>query len=197
MTPELDKMGVLGDFAYFYVKEHLDILKKSWKDAGIEILNKFYEAAEMKIPDWVELTLETKPLQDATDRTRLLIRQYLIDLINDTYTKHLGKDDCRIGMVEKLKRCCDINNNYIGFIQYDLKKKKFYITQNIMDDLKSKKNLDGLVGNLEGLAHMMGFECGSNRVLGTTMHSICVNEVIMKDLLTSQISEVPCSKTSI
>ena len=43
LTPELDKMGVLGDFTYFYIIEHQDILKKPWKDAGIEFLEEFYK----------------------------------------------------------------------------------------------------------------------------------------------------------
>lgn len=188
LTPELDKMGVLGDFTYYYVREHQDILKKSWKDAGKEILKEFYKAADEKVPEWINLTLDIKPLQDATDRTRLLIRQYFMDLINDTHSHHLRtRDNIQTGIVEKLKECC--NNNFIAFIQYDERKQKFYITQNIMDDLKRKRNLDGLVGNLEGLAHMMGFKCQTNRVLGTSMHSISVDVVLMRDLLTSKVSE--------
>ena len=187
LTPELDKMGVLGDFTYYYVKEHLEILKKPWKDAGIDILTEFYKAADMDIPPWINLTIDTQPLQDATNRTRLLIKEYLINLINFNYSRLTRPTDNLIpNIADKLKTCCE--NTLIAFIQYNHKNGRYFITANIMDGLKKEK-LDGLVGNLEGLAHMMGFECGNNRVMGTTMHSISVGEVTMRKLLTSQVEE--------
>jgi hypothetical protein len=185
LASELDKMGVLGDFTYFYIREHPEILKKSWSDAGVEILNKFYKEAGIEIPEWINLMVETKPLQDATDRTMLLIREYFINLINFNYSR-LGNRDDSLNIIGKLNHCCD--NILIAFIQHDRVKKKYYITKNIMDDLKAKK-LDSLVGSLEGLADMLGFKCQSNRVMGKTMYSISVEEGLMNKFLMSNIEE--------
>ncbi|MFI5405515.1 MAG: hypothetical protein ACHQ1D_03260 [Nitrososphaerales archaeon] len=185
LMSELDRMGALGDFTYYYIKENQGLLKKTWNDAGKEILTKFYEAAGEKVPEWINLILETNPLQDATDRTLLLVREYFVELTNYTYSRISKRDDLS-GIAQKLEICC--RNNMIAFIQFNAKNDLYYITRGIIDDMKGKKNnLDGLVGNLQGLAHMMSFECTTSKVMGKSMYSISVPAAQMKDLLESKV----------
>ena len=188
LMPELNKLGVLGDFTSTYVMEHPEIIQKQWNDTGEAILTKFYEEAGVKVPEWIKLLVETKQLEQTTDETILLLREYLINLINETYTRHARtRDDINPDIIYKLNECC--RTNLIAFMQYDISKKKYYITPTIMNDLR-KKNLDGLVGSLEGLAHMLSFECKTNRVLGKVMHSISVDEPLLKDFLQSRVTEM-------
>ena len=117
----------------------------------------------MEIPEWIKLTLDTTPLQDATD-----IHDFdSLRTFCKSSQRQLFKTDtsriCEIpSITKKFRLCCE--NNMIAFIQYNAKNRKYLITPNIIEDLRKKK-LDGLVGNLEGLAHMMGFKCQSHRVM--------------------------------
>ena len=49
--PQLNKLGVLGDFILCYVTEHPEILQKPWNETGEVVLTKFYEEAGVKVPE--------------------------------------------------------------------------------------------------------------------------------------------------
>ena len=198
VTPRLDLLGTLGDFAEKHIMSKPEIIReKSWNDIGIEILSEFYIKAGLDIPDWINLVVEYDRLEQTADETVLMIRSYFINLINETFNKYKltttvteYSEGNNIPLIKKLKDCC--GRDLIPFIYFRPDKSVFYITPEIMTDLQKNKLGDSSVRSQKGLAKLLGFEYKNMRVGsgGKQFKVISIPYALMNELLEWEIEEV-------
>lgn len=151
-------LKVLGDFTALYIQENKnELLEKPWVEVSKNILKKFYLYAEMEAPEWIEFFEEQKDAVDeSTEKTHFGLRAFMIDRINETFTRHIRSLDAEtksslIMNDIRSKIEFSLKNNLISFLHssdYDT----IVITVDIMAELKNNEleNLTSLkdVGSL-------------------------------------------------
>jgi len=89
----IDKLGVLGDFATKMIIDNPSVLLDNrWEDTAKLILKEFYEHAGCKdeeIPKWIDYILEEDVSGQADEETELELRAFLVNMINDAYSKYV------------------------------------------------------------------------------------------------------------
>lgn len=210
LNPKIHLLGTLGDFAQNYIINKPEVLcDKTWDEIAVEVLSELYASAKLDIPDWINLTIERKGLEQTTDEVILILRGYFINLINDTCNRYRppttidedGREfrdsfiDPNMALIDKLKTCCD--KHLISFIHKGEDKKLgkvLYITLEIMRDLE-RNRLGDMVSTLEGLASVLKFDYKPVRVevgdVKKPMKVIVASEEKMKRFLEYNITEEP------
>ncbi len=181
-------LGTLGDFTRNYVFGKPEVLQKSWNEIGIEILSEFYASAGFEIPQWSYAFVEQTQITDTIEQNFLVLRGYLVRLINDSYNRYsrnLGDD---IGMetdlLYKLDFCCKFQ--LLPFIHHNKNSDVYCITSDIMRELKNGK-LDHTVASLKGLADILKFEYGTQRICNVPMKVAYVHRTDLRKLLEIEV----------
>ncbi len=203
LNSKIHLLGTLGDFTANYIMSKPEILKeKEWTDIGIEVLSEFYAKAGLDIPKWISLMIEYNESVQTQDEVVLQLRGYFVNLINDTCNRYrpptviseydsFDKDymNHQLSLIEKLRACCE--RSLIPFIHYDKKKSIFYITSDVIEDLRKNK-LGDLVGSHKGLADLLGFEYKNVRIGdgGKQAKVVIVHTAQMADMLEFKLGEV-------
>ncbi|HKG87159.1 MAG TPA: hypothetical protein VKA95_02445, partial [Nitrososphaeraceae archaeon] len=83
----------LGDFATKMIIDNPSVLLDNrWEDTAKLILKEFYEHAGCKdeeIPKWIDYILEEDVSGQADEETELELRAFLVNMINDAYSKYV------------------------------------------------------------------------------------------------------------
>lgn len=114
-------LRVYGDFVAKYILNNQQVLLKEniqdcdWKQTSESVLQEFYKAAGLPIPDWINLWVDESDvteaaIQEANETARFEIRGFLVQAINDGYRIDpdlRSKDDrtIEVSFQEKLDRC--------------------------------------------------------------------------------------------
>ncbi|MDN5868842.1 MAG: hypothetical protein L0H55_15765, partial [Candidatus Nitrosocosmicus sp.] len=91
LDPQMDKFGILGDFAYSYIKEKPGLLNGDleWGVIAKDILVSFYSAVRKNPPAWIEDMIENNTLEENKDNTTIEFRAFLINETNEHYNKYI------------------------------------------------------------------------------------------------------------
>jgi hypothetical protein len=173
------ELRYFGDFAVNYIMENQHILignnSVDWKEVGQTILTEFYKAAGREAPEWIQFFVERIQLEDSKTDTGLLLRSFLIDRINDAYSRHYRSTEKiiidssesnaerdKISFSKKLTFCLDngiipflrrIDTGWISTIVF---------TSDLINELKQKIPD---IASLSGVAsYIDGFEYGQQRI---------------------------------
>jgi hypothetical protein len=90
ITNNLDKLGILGDFAARYIiKYKPDILFSGRENEDIqkEIITEFYKLVKKEKPEWLDLKVESNKasVEDETEQPRYELRGFFIEAITNAY----------------------------------------------------------------------------------------------------------------
>ena len=153
-------LSVLGDFAALYMQKNPFLLTtKKWEDIAKDILVHFYELVSLPPPTWLNLFEEQRDAVDeSTEKTVFELRAFLMNKINDAYSKNKRFDfePSKESVISKLDYC--LKHNLIPFI--DEHEGNIIITIDIMKELRqinlSIENLTSLkdVGSQLGLSYV-------------------------------------------
>lgn len=88
MQNNIDRYLAFGQFAINYVMQNQEILKERWTTIADRILDAMYSFAEIERPTWLSGFVVNSSKEDLQDHRRELIRQMLVNLINESYLKH-------------------------------------------------------------------------------------------------------------
>jgi hypothetical protein len=196
-------LGVLEDFTTNYVMQHPDILLKANKEDcdpiefGTTILKEFYKAADRDLPDWIDLFVEEpqQVLEDNIDYTRLQVRSFFINTINEAYQKYfrvLDPTDAGIhkkSVLERLNVVCD--HNLISFLNLTNSGTTIVILGDIVKELHSQKGgvLQSEIASMHELAHTMGLEYGQKWIGGKNTKVVFGDFSKFADFIDSEISD--------
>lgn len=165
----IDKLGVLGDFAAKYILEHVEQTLKqlSWEEAGRLILSEFYKSVGKQPPEWINLLERPNLIEDSKDQTYARLKALFEREILEAYRRD-SKDLTEYNFATKLDRC--LVHTSVTFLTKHYNQQKvaeIAITFPIMD-LLSKYKISN-IGNLAGLAtHIKGFETKREKLGGRT-----------------------------
>jgi hypothetical protein len=109
-------LKILGDYIMQYItKDPTMLLTEDWKDITKKILIKFYEFAEMDIPEWIEYFVEQKDAVDeSNEKTQFALRAFFRNKINEVYSRNKDPSNSITGLNEKLEYCLK-NETFIIF----------------------------------------------------------------------------------
>ncbi len=153
-------LSILGDFTACYIRNNPFILfNKDWNNIAIEILEKFYRLVDVDAPNWIYLLEEQRDaIEESSDNAMFDLRAFLINKINDGYSKHIRSDHMAVTqtneIVDKLDYC--IANKLIPFLSKGMNNDTLIITQDIMSELNASRRIEGLAG-LRDVGLHLGF----------------------------------------
>jgi hypothetical protein len=169
-------LRVLGDFAINYIMKHPELLFKkkmeecNWKKTAEELIIKFYNAAGMPTPYWIEYFIEDKHVEESIDDSRVLLRLFFINAINNTYNRFArninNNTEIKSTLHSRFKFCCD--NQLIPSIVTIDDGKTVVIFSSIMKELHHvTSGIDkSEIASLQELANTIGLDYGQKWLNG-------------------------------
>jgi hypothetical protein len=150
-------LSVLGDFATSYIIDNPSkLLDSTWQDLAKEILCRFYELMGSTNPDWIENFEEQRDaIDESSEKTHFDLRAFLLNTINDTYTRNKRFDHSEIepDVYSKLDYC--LRNNLISFLSMS-KDDTLIITRDIMTRLREKNSIEN-IASLKDVGSQINF----------------------------------------
>jgi hypothetical protein len=155
----VDKLGIIGDFAANYILKHQDILKNDWREIGGIILAELYNEARKPQPEWINYIVDESQIANAKEDLRLELRAFFLNEINNIYTKHKRtfEDDDGIkhdSLEERVTFCCRLN--LIPFLLLHKEGNNIIITSDVIKELR--RNKIDQIASLAELARILGFD---------------------------------------
>jgi hypothetical protein len=176
-------LKVLGDFAARYILDNQHVLLKenpeecNWKGSAEFVLQEFYKAADLPIPEWISLFVEeanvtAAAIQDASETAYFELRGFLEQAIIDGYRNDpifdARENHREVAFQEKLDRC--LNKRLVPYLHNHLNRTKLsevVITHDIIRELIRYKISN--ITTMQALAkEIPGFEYGSLKLNGNT-----------------------------
>jgi hypothetical protein len=170
-------LKTLGDFTTNYIMKNPNALLKrnkdecNWKETATVIISEFYKTAGLGIPNWINYFVEEEYgiIEDSIDDSRLSVRAFLINLINDTYNryaKNFNDGITRNTLHMRFNFCCD--NGLLPSISVTNKGSTVVIFGDIMKELRNiRSGIDcGEMASLPELANTIGLEYGQKWLNG-------------------------------
>lgn len=161
MQNNIERYVHVGKFAINYVMQNQDILKERWTTIADRILDAMYSFAESERPAWLSATIANTQKEDLADHRRGLIRQLLVNLINDSYLKHrhgIEETFSSVGHIDQ----SDLMSKFQGLLAVKALP-EFHLNSKgelfIMSPIKTHLEKAGLdrVSTLKAFAELCGF----------------------------------------
>lgn len=194
----IDKLGGLGDFVVKYFLGNPDLLRnKRWEEIGKVIISEFYNAANRQAPEWINYLVEENVIEDTNDETHFELRSFFMDIITNTYSRHIKTLTANRDIVldisfgSRLNFCLD--NDLIPFLHqrnYQNKTKdamEITITADIFSEIRKQKIQN--ITHMRDLATELGFDYCSRRLGGTKTKVVCGPREDFIRFLDSQIKD--------
>jgi hypothetical protein len=86
-----DSLGALGDFAINLILSNQDPItdnRNDWQTIGQTILEKLYKAANLGLPNWIEMISAGNQIEDVEAEEEQIIRSFFVKKINDAFSKN-------------------------------------------------------------------------------------------------------------
>lgn len=99
MQNNIDRYLAVGRFAINHIMHNQEILKEKWTIIADKILDAMYSFAEIERPMWLSGLVVNTSKEDLQDHRRGLIRQLLVNMINDNYIKQRHNIESMLGEV--------------------------------------------------------------------------------------------------
>jgi predicted Fe-Mo cluster-binding NifX family protein len=88
MEKNIHRYVALGRFAINHVMQNQGLLRDRWNIMAEEILDSSFEFAKIERPAWLSTMVTNTSKEDLQDYRRGLVRQLLVNMINDNYIRH-------------------------------------------------------------------------------------------------------------
>jgi hypothetical protein len=168
-----EDLKIVGDFAVNYILRNQNLIlndKKDWKEISKIILYEMYKVvdAEKQSPEWIEYIIENETqLEDSKNDLDLILRGFLIQKINDSYSKYhrsIDPESLKDGTNQpfgfRLYFC--LNNNLLPFLSTN-KNNEIIITSDLIQELKI--NRINTIASLQEISTMNeGFTYGQKKI---------------------------------
>ena len=89
MEPQFSKLAAIGHWVAKKIMEDPSLLDKEWEKLAEELLEEAYREVGLDVPEWVKLWYEAE--ESSEEEKREAIRNYLIKVINEEFTRFVGK----------------------------------------------------------------------------------------------------------
>ena len=141
------ELPIIGNYAANYILENQELLldgKKDWKEISEILLTEMYKEAGLKEPEWIKYFVQNTELRDSKEDVDLLFRSFLINKINDTYSKHNKSiDKCEgeiTSFVHRFNIC--LENSLVPFLNTngnDDDDDEVILTSDLIEELKRNR----------------------------------------------------------
>lgn len=194
MQNNIHRYVAIGRFAINYVMQNQDILKEKWNIIAEKILDALYSFAEIERPTWLNNLMVNTSKEDLQDQRRGLIRQLLVNLINDSFIKHRHSIEEYLGHVGQIDQS-DILAKFQALLSIHVLP-DFHLKNNgdllIMSSIKTHLEKAGLdrVSTLKAFAELCGFGYkDQNKINGRNIPAAIVNLTDFAAFLAIRIEE--------
>jgi hypothetical protein len=174
------ELKILGDFTVNYLMENKEILTEDknmdWKDIGEHILEQLFKSAGKESPpEWIKFFVEEYQLQEIKEDIELLFRNYLVNKVNETFSRHYraiekanitnkeySGEVTHLLFSERLAFC--LRHNLIPFLNFKVidGSEIIIITSDLINDIKNKIPS---ISSLNEVAQLIeGFEYGQKKI---------------------------------
>ena len=198
ITANLDKLGILGDFAARYITKYKpDILFSGRENEDIEkeIITEFYKLVKKEKPGWLDLKVESNKaaVEDETEQPRFELRGFFIEAITNTYSKHYPRltpisiqkeqEERSVNLTTMLDFC--LNKNLVPYLHRHNVNWQIMITADVLSELKrAGSEIEGLT-HLTDLAQLLGFEYKQKKIHGKSVYAAVGDEGVFLNFLDS------------
>jgi len=187
VKPRAKVLAHLGAFAYSVVKNDPSLLDKPWQELAVEILKRAYEACGMEMPAW--WLAEPEEHEDVYEDMREQVRIFLVEKINEAYTRHVGKTEIVLESgksvaTERGYESFDTRLRAVlsgSFIPWMLEHGgEVIITSGF---LKEIVDYVGDIGGLKSFAELLGWEYKNVKVKGRVVKAIVTTYMRLLEFL--------------
>ncbi|MDR4512335.1 MAG: hypothetical protein MRJ93_11605 [Nitrososphaeraceae archaeon] len=200
-----NELNILGDFTINYLLENQEILfnnKKDWQEISELVLEQMYKTVGREPPVWIKDFIDYR-IEDISikEDTELLFRNYLVNKINDTFSRHYKSIESTGAMTTMMNSQDNNNSNFTIFNRLDfclehklipflnlVKRDKDFddellivITSDILHEIKTKIPHISSLREVAGLID--GFEYGQKKIYKNTNKNLRVAYGSKKQLL--------------
>jgi len=164
VKPRLTKLKAIGQFIAKKVVENPSLLNvdaDDWRETAKNLLTIAYKEMGLEPPKWLELEAESKTLEELSEEVKEIVRERMLQRINNEYNKFVGKVVVEAGnTINSIERTqadfktrvqTVLSNNLIPWAM--LKENSVYINTGVLDELK-----DLPITSLKALAELFGWE---------------------------------------
>lgn len=180
MVKNIERYVSIGRFAIGYVLEHQSILVEKWNVIADMILDALYSFAGIEKPDWLHNLIINTSKEDQQEHRRGLIRQMLVNLINDHYIKHRHSIEETLGEIGMIDQT-DIMSKFQALLSIHILP-EFHLKSNddllIFSNMKTHLEKIGLdrVSSIKAFAELCGFKYEQqNKINGRNVSAAVVN----------------------
>ncbi|TVP40446.1 bifunctional DNA primase/polymerase [Candidatus Nitrosocosmicus arcticus] len=205
LKPKMDQFGILGDFAYSYIKDNPNLINGvlAWEDVSKEILRGFYSAVGKTLPSWINDILENNALEENKENTTVDLRAFMVNEINEHFNKYAkslppipnrtstGYELTSTGFIDRIAFCLD-NRLILYLIKQTYKngEEKICMTYPILKEIIKKKVGFNNLKTLSDVANEIpGFEYGNRMINGKSVKMAFGPKQSLIDFLLAQIEE--------
>ena len=171
------ELPIVGNFAANYILENQQLLldgKKDWKEISEIILTEMYKEAGLNEPEWIKYFVQNTELRDSKEDVDLLFRSFLINKINDTYSKHCKSiDRCDVpitSFIHRLNIC--LENSLIPFLNTNADEDEIILTSDLIEELK-RNRINGISSLKEVSTIINDFEYKQKKIGYRNVRAAC------------------------
>jgi hypothetical protein len=204
----MDKFGILGDFAYSYIKDKPSLLNGDleWGVIAKYLLVSFFSAVGKYPPAWIEDMIENNTLEENKDNTTIEFRSFLVNEVNEHYNRYkrnfssypLSSFQSSTGYVvtnpeftDRLEFC--LSHGVIPYIvkqTYKNGEENVCITTPILKEIFKKKVGNNNLKTLRDIANEIpNFEYGNRTICGRSVKMVFGSKQQFVDFLLAGIEE--------
>jgi Bifunctional DNA primase/polymerase, N-terminal len=195
-----NSLGTLGDFTRGYLLQHQDLIindKNDWSDIAMIILQEYFKAANLNIPEWIGLYATGNQIEDVEVEEEQIIRSFIAEKINVTFSRNYRSlVSCESQQVdsatnknkpimERLIFCLD--NQLIPFLHKKVNSGDVYITIDVMNELRDSGI--SFIQTFADLARMLGTETRPAKMNGKPVRLIIISKSDLVGFIDKDISE--------
>ena len=165
------ELPIVGNFVANYILNNPDLLltdKKNWKEISLIILKAIYSAGEKEPPQWIDNIIGNEiQLEESKEDLDLILRNFLINKINEAYSKHHRSIDPST-VVDGINQQFDyrlnfcLKNNLIPFMNTN-SNSEIIITSDVIQEIKNHR-IYGISSLKEVSNIIYGFEYGQKKL---------------------------------
>jgi hypothetical protein len=186
LKPGWNILGILGDFTINYLLENQEVIiddKNDWRAIAKIVLVEFNKAADLDLPDWINMISDGNQSEDAEVEEEEIIRSFFKKKIIDTFSRHykilvsweVQKDEssyCKYKTIESRLNFC-LDNQLISFMRRNnTNSSEIRITKDILKELRDV-DINSLQHFID-LARLLSAEYKTTKIGGESVRAINV-----------------------
>jgi hypothetical protein len=194
LKSNLYMLGSLGDFATNHLLNNQEIITDGtteWAKIAKTVLEEFFTAANMSLPDWIDLLAEGSQIEDVAAEEEQIVRSFFTKKINDTFSRNyksiepwkeqeVDSVNNKYGQLEMRLNFC-LDNQLISFMRRKNTTNEVVVTIDILKELRDAGI--NFIQHFTDLARMLKADTKTTKVDGKASRPIITSVAKLMDFI--------------